>query len=91
MAKIEHSCNKGRWTEAEARAAVRESRAFWNSPEGKLIAAQREVEQRSRKRIPAPYPHLAQKRGTAPIVEHSKPMTQAEKEIADMKAKLGIQ
>lgn len=39
--EIEISNRKGKFTLAELRAKVRESNEFWNSPEGRSIAAKR--------------------------------------------------
>lgn len=48
--KIERANSRGRFTDAELRAAVAESKAFWASPEGR--EAQRRLDQRKASATP---------------------------------------
>jgi hypothetical protein len=48
MAKMERSNTPGRFSPDELRANVRESRAYWSSPQGKARQAQLDRERRSR-------------------------------------------
>lgn len=68
MATIERSNSPGRFTGADLEAKVRESRAYWNSPEGKRMQAQLDRESRNRKRVPSRFPDLAGQRGTRPAL-----------------------
>ena len=68
MAKIEQAAQRGRFTVSEMRAMVRESRAFWSSPEGRARQAQLDREKRNRKVMPPRYPSLAH-HGTKPAVQ----------------------
>lgn len=49
MSRIERSNQRGKFTEGDLRARVRESREYWNSPTGQRRAAELARESRSRK------------------------------------------
>jgi len=65
--KIEYSNQGGKFSPSELRSKVAESKAYWQSPEGKRKAAQLDVERRNRKPAPTRFPKLA-KQGTQPIM-----------------------
>lgn len=56
---IERSNQRGKFSIPELQAKVRESRAFWNSPEGRKAKANQEAEQRNRKQGGTRFPSAA--------------------------------
>lgn len=70
MAKntIEYSGSSNRFAGVDLEQKVRESRAFWASPEGKRKQAQLDREARSRVHVPPRFPDLARSPGTRPKI-----------------------
>jgi hypothetical protein len=71
---IERSNERGKFTEADLRTKVRESRAFWNSPAGKARQSQldRHAEKLRRENRGVRFPALAARAGTRPELEYWK-------------------
>lgn len=62
---IEYSNAHGKFTAAEIRAKIAESKKFWASPEGIAEKRKQDIAARNRKPIPARFPEL---NGTKPSV-----------------------
>ena len=66
MSKIEQSNTRGRFTPAEAREMVKESKKFWASPAGQAEKRRLDERQRRAKGRGTKFPELAKRTGTRP-------------------------
>ncbi len=74
MSKIERSNQVGKFTEAELRAKVAESKKFWSSPAGQAEQRRLDAQDRKRKPVAIKFPELLN-RGTSPtLVQASNPL-----------------
>ena len=64
--KKEIASSQGRFTPAELRANVRESKAYWSSPEGQAEKRRQDEKQRNRRNAPPRFPELAAKSSMKP-------------------------
>lgn len=75
MSHIERANQRGKFSENEIRAKVRESKQFWDSPAGRRAKAEAESRAARNKKIPAKFPGLAKrasqsKTGSDPLTRH---------------------